>query len=306
MRLLFEEDFGLRQVFDHQRRQQKSGDAADHEHPFPAVAVTHDQQPEQRGEHGTNVITRHHRGGRARGLTFAREFGHQGERGRQAAAQAQPGQEPEQAEREDGIGKGHRDGEDREDDHREDHHLAPAQIIGDGTDGHRADRHADEAGGGHGGGAHVRETEDAALHQDRDDGAQHHEVESVEQHGRPTQRHHPPRLTDTCCPRRLSRHRILPSTDTGRRMSLHTSTCAPGTRSIDRSAHAHPFFHSVALRGCLPAPETVRIVERVARSTGGRGGRGTTSRSAATSVSDPWWAAHAESRPGPCLAGAWP
>jgi hypothetical protein len=166
------------------------GKRPDHEHPVPPEPLD-DEDPQQRGQHGTDVVARHHRGGCRTTAAPRGVLVDQRQRGRQHTAETQPGQEPQQAEEPRVRRESAREGQHRERDERPQHRLPTADVVRDRAHRQRADHHPQQADDGHQGGGVGRETPRLVGQLGGQYDPQYHEVESLEGHREPAQRRHP-------------------------------------------------------------------------------------------------------------------
>jgi hypothetical protein len=144
-RLLAQERLRLGQVAQDQRHQHQRRQRPDHEHHPPAERRDHDD-PEQRGEHGADVVAGHQHGRGAATLTAGGVLVDQRDRHRQHTAQPETGEEAQYPERP-RVRRGRaQQREHREPDDGEQHGPAAADDVGDGADRDRPDHHADEPG----------------------------------------------------------------------------------------------------------------------------------------------------------------
>jgi hypothetical protein len=165
-------------------------------------------EAEHGGEDRSHVVTGHDQRRGARRAALAGELLDEGDRRRQAATQAEAGEEPERGEHGDRGGERAQERADGEDRHRCDHDPAAADVVRDRADPHCADGHADQADGRDERAAGRGEPPHVTFEQYRNHGAEHDQVETVEQDSGPTQREH-----ERWCP--SGAERVEPGTDIG-------------------------------------------------------------------------------------------
>ena len=155
------------------------------------------KMPQQCGQHGTDVVARHHRGGRRTPTAPRRVLVDQCQRGRQHPAEAQPGQEPQQPE-EPRVGRESAgEGQHRERDDRPQHRLPTADVVRDRAHRQRTDHHTQQADDGHQRRGVGRETPRLVRQEGGQYDPQYHEVETLQGHREPAQRRHPARIALT-------------------------------------------------------------------------------------------------------------
>ena len=170
---------GLGQLGPHQRQHEQARDTADDEHRAPAEGLDQ-QQREQGGQHGADVVAGHHPGDGGAVAPGRGVLAHVGQRRGQAGAETQAAEEAQHGELGDVLrgGDGQRQhGEQRDADQQR---PAAAEPVGQRADRDGTDADADQADRGGEGQRGVGEAERAGLGEHRDDGAEDDEVEPVE------------------------------------------------------------------------------------------------------------------------------
>ena len=151
-----------------------------------------DHEGKERRGHGADVVTGHGPGGGLSGRSGRCVVVHVGQRGGQAGAQAEAGEQPECAEpghvgcEDDGDRK---EGEPRHAGHQQ---VPPAEAVRERGDEERAEPHAHQGDGRRERRPNGVEAKFLRLDEGRDDRAEHHQVEAVQHHGQPAEPHGPP------------------------------------------------------------------------------------------------------------------